>query len=49
VVGTIVGENRSHEVAGILQEIEPCSTGDYPVNGEDIARQHAERIVVPTP
>src|SRR5689334_18468289 len=49
VVGTIVGESRSHEVAGILQQVSPCSTGDYPVNGEDIARQHAERIVVSTP
>lgn len=49
VVGTIVGENRSLEVANILQEVCPCATGDYPVNGEDIARQHAERIVVSTP
>jgi len=49
VVGTIVGENRSQEVAGILQEVCPCTTGDYPVTGEDIARQHAERIVVTTP
>lgn len=48
VVGTIVGENRSLEVTHILQEVCPCTTGDYPVNDEDIARQHADRIVIPT-
>lgn len=49
VVGTIVTDTRSSEVSGILQQLFPLRTGSYPVTGREIARQHAERLVVPTP
>jgi hypothetical protein len=49
VVGTIVTDGRSDEVEHILQGAAPVKTGSYPVTGDEIARQHAERLVVPTP
>lgn len=49
VVGTIVSDTRSSEVARILQQVFPLRTGSYPVTGSEIARQHAERIVLTTP
>ena len=49
VVGTIVTDTRSSEVSRILQQSFPLRTGSYPVTGSEIARQHAERLVLPTP
>ena len=49
VVGTIVNDTRSAEVAHLLEGTEPVKTGSYPVTNAEIARQHAERLVVPTP
>jgi hypothetical protein len=48
VVGTIVTDNRSAEVEHILQGALPVMTGSYPVTSDEIARQHAERLVVTT-
>jgi hypothetical protein len=48
VVGTIVADTRSSEVEDILQRALPLKTGSYPVTGDEIARQHAQRLVVPT-
>jgi hypothetical protein len=47
VVGTIVADNRSSEVASILQRALPQKTGSYPVTGDEIAQQHAARLVLP--
>jgi hypothetical protein len=49
VVGTIVTDTRSEEVSRVLQQLFPLRSGSYPVTGSEIARQHAERMVLPTP
>jgi len=48
VVGTIVADTRSSEVANIIKRALPLTTGSYPVTGDEIARQHAARLVIPT-
>jgi hypothetical protein len=48
VVGTIVADTRSSEVEHILKRALPVKTGSYPVTNDEIARQHAERLIVPT-
>lgn len=49
VVGTIVNAGRTVEVESILATELPLRTGHYVVTGPELARQHADRLVVPTP